>query len=355
MRKVVIGSSYCESVPPAIEGYELVRQIGRGHYSTIFLATKAGCETKFAVKIVSRKFLVEAGAVTNFEREVTVFSKLSHPNIVKFYEMLSDDVLIYIIMEYCSKGTVQDLVTQMNGLGEKDARQVVRQICLAVSYIHSLGIAHRDLKLENIMLTDGGVVKLGDFGFCRELANRELMQTQCGSPIYAPPEIVEHKEYDGRKADMWSLGVCIFAMVSGTLPWRDAKNLTNLFYDIQTARYHVPNHFSALFKNLIHSLMHPLPDMRLTAQQVLDHPWMTIDGGATNSLRFFVGGGPVTDNDRAHSMVQKLRAPLAMRFKQLQPLKPRRRQSVENEAENDRNAIEVEKTDAEMPADADTK
>lgn len=346
MRKVVIGSSYCESVPPAIEGYELLRQIGRGHYSTIFLATKGGTDEKYAVKIVSRKFLVECGAVTNFEREVTVFSKLDHPNIVKFYEMLSDDALIYIIMEYCPKGTLQDIVNQMNGLGEKDSKQVVRQICLAVSHIHSLGIAHRDLKLENILIGDGGVVKLGDFGFSRELANRELMQTQCGSPIYAPPEIVEHKEYDGRKADMWSLGVCIFAIVSGTAPWRDTQNLTNLFYDIQTARYHVPNNFSALFKNLIHSLMHPLPEMRLTAQQVLDHPWLTIGAGSANTLRFFVGGGPVTDSDRAHSMVQKLTAPLAMRFKQMQPLKPRRRESAENDADDAKKADPDQKPDA---------
>lgn len=303
MRKVIIGSTVCEDVPSSIGGYEIGCEIGRGAYSTIFRAVKN--ETTFAVKVVSRKFLIEHGDVTKFEREVTVFSRLDHPNIIKFYEMLSDESLIYIVMEYCSCGTLETLITRGRALGEAEAKPVVRQICLALSHIHSLGIAHRDLKLENILVGDRGVVKLADFGFCRELTQGELMRTQCGSPLFAAPEIVCNKEYDGRKADMWSLGVCIYTLVLGCLPWRDTKNLSNLFYDIQTCRYHVPSHLSALFKNLIHVLMHPLPEMRLNSQQVLNHPWLMLDVEKFTNLDTTVPN-PLNDSVRSNSMFSTL-------------------------------------------------
>ena len=316
MRKVIIGSSVCEDLPLSIGGYEIAEEIGRGAYSTIYRAVKG--EISYALKVVSRKFLVEHGDVASFEREVTVFSKMDHPNIIKFYEMLSDEALIYIVMEYCSQGNLSDLVARSHALGEVNARPIVTQICLALSHVHALGIAHRDLKLENILVANDGVVKLADFGFCKELSQGQLMHTQCGSPIYAAPEIICNKEYDGRKADMWSLGVCVYTLVLGCLPWRDTKNLLNLFYDIQTSRYHVPNTLSALFRNLIHALMHPLPEMRLNSQHVLNHPWVTLDACKFNNLPFVTH---LNESNRSLSMIAKIGAPMATRVKRFRPLR----------------------------------
>lgn len=308
-----MSNGYLETIPSRVGEYILVREIGRGSSSIIYLAVKQDTNEKVAIKIVSRKFLIDRNAVENFQREVTAFSKMNHRNIVRFYEIQSDDNLIYIIMEYCRNGNLQMLASQPGGMSERTAKPIVHQIGSAISYFHSLGIAHRDIKLENIFLNQLNEVKVGDFGFCREQTKEnELFKTQCGSPIYAPPEIVDNKQYDGKKADMWSTGVVIYSLVTGTVPWKDCKNIQNLFRDIQMSRYHVPDQYSAEFKSLIHSLMHPLPEMRLSAAKMLSHPWLA---GDIHKVRDMTQSFASQGMDMRGNAGMKMAAPMAMRFK----------------------------------------
>jgi serine/threonine protein kinase len=240
-------------------------------------------------------------------REITVFAKLSHPNILQFYEILSDDNLIYVVMEYCAHRTLQDLIVEYGGLGEPEAKGYIAQLASAIQYMHDKGVAHRDIKPENVLLDEKDCLKLADFGFSREAFSGELCATTVGSPIYAAPEIISLQKYDAQQADMWSLGVLIYVLVMGDAPWKDTSNLTSLFYQIQTGRYHVPQEMSSLFRSLIHSLMHPLPQMRLTASQVINHPWLNIGTSDGGGLTRF----PLKLRSRS---IKALGVPLRMRF-----------------------------------------
>jgi serine/threonine protein kinase len=281
MRKKGVRGKLIEGFPDKIGTYVFDRVLGRGSFSTVVMAKQEHTGRIVAIKVLSRHLLVEQDLVNNFMREITIFSKLSHPNILRFYEILSDNDMIYVVMEYCAHKTLQDLIGEYGGLGESAAKTYVAQLASAIHYMHDNGVAHRDIKLENILLDDKDCLKLSDFGFSRESLSGDLCTTTVGSPIYACPEIISLQQYDPKQADMWSLGVVIYILVMGEVPWKETSNLTSLFYQIQTSRYHIPQEMSSLFRSLIHSLMHPLPEMRLTASQVISHPWLSI--GACDS------------------------------------------------------------------------
>lgn len=274
MTRLFIAHEYAEEIPRHIGNYTFVKQIGSGSFSCVALAVHLQTAQQFAVKIISKRQLIEKGLIERFQAELTLMSSLDHPNIVRFVEVLNDDNLIYIVTEFCPCGDLSTLLMARGGLGETTARPFIIQILLAVSFLHSKGIAHRDLKLENILLDNSFNVKVADFGFAREIEGDNLLSTQCGSPIFTAPEVISNRPYDGRSADMWSLGVIVFALVTGKIPWTETENQSRLFYEIQTARYHVPEEFGREFASFVGGLMHPQPLMRFTADQAMQHPWL---------------------------------------------------------------------------------
>jgi serine/threonine protein kinase len=157
--------------------------------------------------------------VSQFQREITLFSSLDHPNVVNFLGVDDDDTFVYVIMEYCPIGTLHELLVAQGAFQESIARSLTNQIVSATGYLHSLDIAHRDLKPENILIGENYTVKLADFGFSRKDSSETLFRTQRGSPLYASPEVISNIPYDGKAADMWSIGVILFALVCGSVPW----------------------------------------------------------------------------------------------------------------------------------------
>lgn len=145
--------------------------------------------------------------------------KVRHPNIIQLYEVFETDEEIYIINEFAEKGELFRLVNHQYKLQEKTCARIFLQIINAVEYLHKLGISHRDLKPENILLDFDYNVKLVDFGLSNYFRPGELLSTACGSPCYAPPEMVAGKPYDGFISDVWSLGIIFFVMICGYLPF----------------------------------------------------------------------------------------------------------------------------------------
>ncbi|OHT01652.1 CAMK family protein kinase [Tritrichomonas foetus] len=281
MTSIFINEETVLNIPERFGSYQFVKVLGRGSFSVVVQCKRISTskspnqEEFFACKILSQQYLIKENLVDSFQHEIMIFSKIKHTNIVRLIEMISDDKLIYIVMEYCSHGDLFHLIREHGKIDERNAAIICKQILDAIVYIHERNIVHRDLKPENILLDAQLNIKLADFGFSKELTNDNvLMKTQCGSPIYAAPELVSNENYDGKKVDMWSVGVIIFVMITGEIPWQDVENAQHLFYQIQTARYHIPSTVSEAARNLINGLMQPRPEIRFSASEAFSHPWV---------------------------------------------------------------------------------
>jgi serine/threonine protein kinase len=280
---VTLGGSRVIEVPLAFGKYQYVKTIGSGAFSAVILVQHRQHSELYACKVVPRAFLVEENLFERFEQEVRLLPSLNHPHIVRCQEIVFEPELIYVIMEYCANGDLFSSIATSGLLHEGRAQELFRQVAEAVEYIHNRDIAHRDLKPENILLDRDWVAKLADFGLCHSASSRKLLSTPCGSPFYAPPEIIENREYDGKMADIWSLGVCLYTAVTGVLPWTD-DNQVELFRQIREADIEIPAYLSPSLRTLLSSMLQRDPLQRPTIQGVLDSLWLTLrDGGPMNS------------------------------------------------------------------------
>ncbi|KAG0175071.1 hypothetical protein DFQ29_007260 [Apophysomyces sp. BC1021] len=200
---------------------------------------------------------------------------LRHKNIVQVFEVSSDDENIYIVMEYVDGGELFEKIRQERKLPEHVARKWFREIVEAVQYMHNNGLVHRDLKPENVLIdTTTKSIRLCDFGFSKKIrSHTEVLNTYCGSPFYAAPEMVTATPYMGPPVDMWSCGVILYAMLTGSLPFK-GDNMAQLFRLISQARYVAPEGLSHQANDLIQQLLDKETNTRMTAQQCLDHSWL---------------------------------------------------------------------------------
>jgi serine/threonine protein kinase len=198
---------------------------------------------------------------------------MNHPNIVHVEDIVFTEELIFLIMEYCENGELLSYIQEFYPLQETRVRLFLVQILSALSYIHSHDISHRDLKLENILLDHSLNVKVVDFGFCHQMTKNQLLRTTCGSFYYSPPEILQNHPYDGKKRDMWSIGVILFIMTSGTYPWT-AMNQAKLVSQINRADFEIPISVSDNFRTLILALMSVDPKIRPGPDEILTLPWL---------------------------------------------------------------------------------
>ena len=260
-------------IPTRFGRYEYVKMIGSGAFSIVALVRHRGTLKLYACKICSRQILLENNSFDRFEQEVRTLQMLKHPNLVSLEDVVFDENLIYLIMEYCSNGELFKYIVDQGKMDENLARRIFIQVIKGLQYVHSKDIAHRDIKPENILLDDDLNAKIADFGLCHATSGKLLLKTPCGSPYYAPPEVIMNEEYDGKLSDIWSVGVVLFTMVTGSLPWRET-NQTALFSQIGKAEYSVPRYVSKNCSDLIYSLMKLNPTERLTINEIMDHPWL---------------------------------------------------------------------------------
>lgn len=170
------------------------------------------------------KFKIPINVFEKFvKREIDVIKGLNHVNVIKFYNTIESTHRIYIVMEYAENGSLLDRIRRNDHLDEEQSRKLFLQICDGVGYCHDHGVVHRDIKCENLLLDRNMNIKLIDFGFSRKITNNSLSDTFCGSYSYASPEILSGEPYQPKFSDIWAIGVVLFSMVFGKLPYDDSS------------------------------------------------------------------------------------------------------------------------------------
>ncbi|XP_054649320.1 serine/threonine-protein kinase SIK3 homolog isoform X3 [Dunckerocampus dactyliophorus] len=259
--------------PPARVGhYEIERTIGKGNFAVVKLATHIYTKAKVAIKIVDKTQLDDENLKKIF-REVQIMKLLKHPHIIRLYQVMETERMIYLVTEYASGGEIFDHLVAHGRMAEKDARKKFKQIVAAVHFCHCRNIVHRDLKAENLLLDHNLNIKIADFGFSNLFSRGQLLKTWCGSPPYAAPELFEGKEYDGPKVDIWSLGVVLYVLVCGALPF-DGSTLQNLRARVLSGKFRIPFFMSTDCEYLIRHMLVLEPSRRLSMEQICKNKWM---------------------------------------------------------------------------------
>ncbi|KAI9496968.1 kinase-like domain-containing protein [Zychaea mexicana] len=241
-----------------------------------------------AIKVISRSQLATSSTMARcVQRELAVLQLLHHPHLVDLRQVLQDSQNVYFVMEYMEGGELFQVLSRRGKLPEDEARHLFRQLTTALAWCHAHHICHRDLKPENILLDkEQKHVKIADFGMAAIQSPDALLQTSCGSPHYASPEIVRGKHYYGPASDVWSCGVILYAMLTGHLPFDD-DSVSRLLSKIKAGRYiPLPSNVSREARDLIKSMLVVDPCKRISLDAVLAHPWLTNKSFLGSDLRF---------------------------------------------------------------------
>lgn len=260
----------------AQRGFLVRKTLGSGSYSTVKLAF---ClhrqQRRVAVKVLNQKMAPKDYLVRFLPKEKTVWPRLDHPHIIKIFEMFEDTSRTYFILEYAARGDLLRYVQKYGPVHEVLARHWFSQACKAIEYLHSRAIAHRDLKLENIMLDEKYRVKIGDFGFVKDDVASTLSKTFCGSKSYVAPEILRGRPYDPRKSDVWAMGAILFIMVTGTMPFDETRGNKAMLAEHKKMEFSWKG-ASESCRALVLYLFTYLFEERPSMSDVKRHPWMTI-------------------------------------------------------------------------------
>jgi serine/threonine protein kinase len=239
--------------------YIIKEQINDGSFGVCHLAENISTSDVCCAKIIHNSELAKS--------EVNILSKISHPNIVTLLDAYEGDGYIFIFMELCDGITLLDSINLYGEFSEEDAKCILEQIVSALEYLHSMGISHGDIKLENIMCNDKMMVKIVDFGFA---SDSDILTEYYGSLEYSAPEILSTIPFDGKIGDMWSTGVCFYGMLTGCLPFHE-ENVKDVIQRICNRDVKIPESVSEESRYLIEHLLKIHPESRLTAREVLIH------------------------------------------------------------------------------------
>ncbi|XP_064154243.1 NUAK family SNF1-like kinase 1 isoform X2 [Anguilla rostrata] len=252
--------------------YDVLETLGKGTYGKVKKAVERGSGKTVAIKSIRKERITDDLDRVHIQREIEIISSLKHPNIIRIHEVFESKDKIVIVMDYASQGELYDYVNERRRLPEAEARDIFRQITSAVHYCHKNGVVHRDLKLENILLDQDFNVKLADFGLSNYYQRGHLLQTYCGSPLYASPEIVKGLPYQGPEVDCWALGVLLYALVYGSMPF-DGADYKALTQQISRAHYRRPQPPSDACA-LIDWMLTVKVEERATVEDIANHWWV---------------------------------------------------------------------------------
>ncbi|ODN81930.1 hypothetical protein L202_02273 [Cryptococcus amylolentus CBS 6039] len=249
-----------------VGGYTLGRVIGEGSYGSVHIATHRLTGHRTAIKKIPKSF------TPHLTREIHHHRRLHHQNVVHLHEIIATESHIWLVTELCSGGELFDYLVERGRMLEGEARRLFGELAVAVGWLHKEGVVHRDLKLENVLLDGELRVKLGDLGFAREWQKGRLMDTYCGTTGYASPEMLACRKYLGVETDIWSLGIILYILLCGGLPFDDddERVMKEL---IQKGEYEEPDWLSEDARALIRGMLQQDPSNRLTIEEILTHPW----------------------------------------------------------------------------------
>lgn len=256
-----------------IDFYKLGKQIGNGAFGKVSLAQNRLTGHKVAIKIIDKSFIKDERTRRKIFQEVFIMKKLNHRNIIRLLEVFESNKNVMIVLEYAGGGDLLQIIKARGRLTEDECRGIFYQVIEAVKACHSMGIIHRDIKLDNILLTyDYTDIKLCDFGVSRFAKAGEKVNEQCGTPAYLAPEIIADLGYEPFYVDIWSMGVLLYAMLSASVPFK-AKNLPDLHKLVLRGKYDVPEYFSPEVIDLLSKMLCPVPQMRISLEDMKMHAW----------------------------------------------------------------------------------
>nr|XP_017209742.1 serine/threonine-protein kinase BRSK2-like isoform X5 [Danio rerio] len=251
--------------------YRLEKTLGKGQTGLVKLGVHCVTCQKVAIKIVNREKLSES-VLMKVEREIAILKLIEHPHVLKLHDVYENKKYLYLVLEHVSGGELFDYLVKKGRLTPKEARKFFRQIISALDFCHSHSICHRDLKPENLLLDEKNNIRIADFGMASLQVGDSLLETSCGSPHYACPEVIRGEKYDGRKADVWSCGVILFALLVGALPFDD-DNLRNLLEKVKLGVFHMPHFIPPECQNLLRGMIEVDSGKRLTLELIQKHMW----------------------------------------------------------------------------------
>lgn len=219
---------YHKFPPSGLDHYKFVEEIGKGAFGKVYLAIHKLTGKFVAIKVIERGQLEDKYARKKVFQEVYILKKIRHSNIIRLYEVFENKKHIMMVMEYAGGGDLYHLVKKSKHLTEDETKYIFKKLVHGVAHCHCRSVLHRDIKLDNIILDGEGGVKICDFGVSRLVTRNEVIQEQCGTPAYLPPEMASNSEYSGFSVDVWSLGILLYAMLQGTVPFK-ARGLEELY------------------------------------------------------------------------------------------------------------------------------
>ena len=279
-----------EELTLSSRGYKLFKVLGEGSYAKVYLAEYRGnTDDKNKPRQLACKIVDTTKAPRDFvkkflPRELEILVKINHPHLIHVHSIFQRKAKYYIFMRYAENGDLLEFILKKGSISEAQSRVWMRQLCLAVQYLHDMEIAHRDLKCENALITSNYNLKVSDFGFARYVTDgygkRLMSDTYCGSLSYAAPEILKGSPYHPKIADIWSLGVILYIMLNKAMPFDDT-NIKRL-HEQQTNkqwkfRSKVVDNLSSEVKKLMGHLLEPDTSKRWKVEQVLGSEWFGMD------------------------------------------------------------------------------
>ena len=253
--------------------YMIGKQLGKGAFGKVYLGLHRLTGLKVAIKTIDKSIIEDERTRRKVFQEVYVMKRVNHQNIIRLLEVFESSKHLMIVLEYSGGGDLLQLVKSRSNLTETEGKNIFSQVVDAVKACHSKNIIHRDIKLDNILITtDFMCVKLCDFGVSRTVKPGEKIYDQCGTPAYLAPEIVADRGYDPFFVDIWSMGVLLYAILSGTVPFR-AKTLQELHKLILRCKYQMPGNISEQAQDLIRRMLNPVPHLRISLDEMKQHPW----------------------------------------------------------------------------------
>jgi len=255
--------------------YLLGEPLGEGAFAKVRLATQIHIKEKCAIKIVDKRLLEDTKDIQRLKKEIKILKNIRHKNIIQLFDIMESKTNLYFVMEYCKGGELFDYIVKNKRLKENEACKFFQQIINGVEYLHKQGIIHRDLKPENLLLDYNNNIKISDFGLSTFFTKNHYLQTACGTPSYAPPEMLEGLQYNGEASDIWSCGIILYAMLCGTLPFTESKEEI-IVRKIKTHDYSIPKYLSNEAQDMLNHILKINPEERFTIEGIKKHPWFNL-------------------------------------------------------------------------------
>eukprot|EP01156_Anaeramoeba_ignava_P002165 Anaeramoba_ignava/a217728_118.p2 GENE.a217728_118~~a217728_118.p2 ORF type:complete len:525 (-),score=175.77 a217728_118:2237-3811(-) len=290
-----------------IENYLILGRIGEGMFAKVKLGIHIPSNTQVAIKIIDKaSYSFSQQAIIRLQNELRAISLVDHPNIAKFYEMINTKKHIYIIMEYLQNGELFDFINENGPVSEERGCAFLKQILGAVKHCHDFGIIHRDIKPENLLLDLRFNLKLIDFGLSTFLQKKNsLCKTSCGSPSYSAPEVIHGHKYQGKKADIWSIGIVLYALLCGSLPF--GGSTTREICDcILRGKFSVPAYLSDSAQDLLQHMIDPNPKTRYSLEKILRHDWLSKNSTEINTQNSFTSFRYIATHDLDSSLTAQM-------------------------------------------------